>query len=109
MRKKTVLIVPVILALGLIGTILSTLYEKNEYLGQNSPFGVWKVSYGLPLAWRGYSYYIVTQGPRSAPIANWFSLESLLLDGAFWFVISFFVSVAAMQLAKILLKTRPRQ
>jgi hypothetical protein len=106
MRKKTLFIVLVILTFGVIGTILSTFYEKSEYLGNNFPFGLTKVSYGFPLAWRGYSYYVVTQGPRSAPMANWFSLESLLLDAVFWFVISFFVSISTVQLGNILRKTR---
>ncbi len=39
-------------------------------------------------------------------MTNWFSLESLLLDAAFWIAITFFVSIATMKLVNILHKTR---
>jgi len=106
MRKKTVLIVFAILAFGVMGTILSTFIERSEYLGNSFPFGLTKVSYGFPLAWRGYSYWVLMQPILVAPFPDWFSLESLLLDAVFWFGISFFVNIAATQSDKVLRKTR---
>jgi hypothetical protein len=109
MRKKTVLIVVVILALGLIGTGLSTLYQRNEYIrdphydpkSMGPPTGTIKVFYGFPLAWNGYSQ--IEFGFRiSAPSTYWFSLAPLLLDAAFWFAISFFVSFITIKSARVL-------
>jgi len=107
MRKKSVLIALAILALGLIGTGLSTLYKQNEYIGE-PPVVTFKESYGFPLGWQGYSftetgipynnYWEIPHSPR----VYWFSLESLLLDAAFWFAISFFVSFTAIKSARAL-------
>jgi hypothetical protein len=100
MRKKSVLIVLVILALGLVGIGLSTLYTQYGYTGDFSK-GTFKVSYGFPLVWYGYS---VTTGrmPFFGPEVYWFSLGSLFLDAAFWFAISFFVSFVAIKSARAL-------
>ena len=103
MRKKTVLIVLAILALGLIGTGLSALYQQNEYIREpyydpKTPapvIGPIKVSYGFPLGWHGYSLMYI--GPRNFRSEYWFSLESLLLDAAFWIAIS---SIACIDIIK---------
>jgi hypothetical protein len=101
MRKKTVLIALVILALGLVGTGLSALYTRNEYIGE-PPVVTFKKSYGFPLVWHGYSLIYKGWIPYGFPSEYWFSLESLLLDAAFWFVISFFVSFVALKSARAL-------
>ena len=104
MRKKSVLIALVILALGLVGASLSTLYEHDERFGSMLG-GTFKASYGFPLGWHGYS---TNYGgpplvyPSTWPVFYWFSLESFLLDTAFWVVISFFVSLAAIKSAQAL-------
>jgi hypothetical protein len=100
MRKKSALIVLVILALGLVGASLSSLYEHDEFFG-NLLGGTFKASYGFPLSWHGYS---TNYGgpPVSWPVFYWFSLEAFLLDVAFWFAISFFVSLAAIKSARAL-------
>jgi hypothetical protein len=107
MRKRLLLIGLVILALGLIGTSLSTLYEQVEFMpSQNQPKV--KVFYGFPLSWHGYSLMempIPSFTPPPLEYDYWFSSESLLLDAVFWFAISLFASVAAMKSVKILLKT----
>lgn len=105
MRKKIVLLALVILALGLIGTGLSTIYTRNEYIGE-PPVLTFKKSYGFPLGWHGYSS-IETGIPYNnywglPPPSYWFSLESLLLDAAFWFAVSFFVSFVALKSARAL-------
>ena len=106
MRKKSVLIALVILAFGLVGTGLSTLYKQNEQIAITLMGFTQKVSYGFPLGWYGYSF-AVTGIPRNdywglPPLSYWFSLESLLLDVAFWFAISFFVSFVALKSARAL-------
>jgi hypothetical protein len=110
MRKKSALIALVILAFGLIGTALSTLYVQNEFLLHTVHFGdpsaeAWKFSYGFPLGWYGYSQQQVWSA-NPIPKFYWFSLGSLLLDAAFWVAISFFVSLAAIKSVNILRKTR---
>jgi hypothetical protein len=109
MRKKTVLIALVILALGLVGTGLSTLYTRYEgtrepYIIKSSglPITTFKVSYGFPLVWHGYSLIYKGWIPWGFPSEYWFSLESLLLDAAFWFAISFFGSFVAIKSARAL-------
>ena len=105
MRKKTVLIALVILAFGLVGTGLSTLYKQNEGIVITLMGFTREVSYGFPFGWYGYSF-TVTGIPDYhwglPPLSYWFSLESLLLDVAFWFVISFFVSFVALKSARAL-------
>lgn len=105
MRKNTVLIVLAILALGLIGTGFSALYEQGEFIVDSFPMGTIKVSYGFPLVWYGYSYAEVMI-PVSTPRSYWFSLESFLLDIAFWVTISFLVWVATMKSVSMLRKRR---
>jgi hypothetical protein len=108
MRKSSLLIALIILALGLVGTSLSTLYEKNEYIGSPlSPPETFKMSYGFPLGWHGYSLLIgrTIVLPQFLHPAYWFSLESLLLDGVFWFAISLFASAVTMKSVQMLLKT----
>jgi len=114
-KRTSILIALAILTLGLVGISLSTLYEQyeSEFLGTNFPLGLWKTSYGygFPLGWYGYSFTFITGmqvpiGPVPAPPkVYWFSLESLLLDAAFWFAISFSVCVASTKSVEILLKT----
>jgi hypothetical protein len=114
-RKRTVfLVVLTTLALGLVGTSLSTLYEQDVLmLPKNQETITFKVSYGFPFAWHGYS---ITEpnfpphmpGATYNPTYNptyWFSLESISLDGLFWFTISFFVSATAVKSVQMLLKT----
>jgi hypothetical protein len=108
MRKKSALIALVILALGLIGTSLSTLYKQNEHVGDiTARIVTFKVSYGFPLSWYGYSRTSMGM-PTFSPIPEiyWFSLESLLLDAAFWFAISFSVCIATMKSVNMLRKAR---
>jgi hypothetical protein len=103
MRKKTVLIALVILALGLTGTGLSALYERDEFIVTNFPMGTIKVSYGFPLGWYGHSQTTGIWIPFVPSTGTyWFSLESLLLDASFWFAISFFVSLVAIKSARAL-------
>jgi hypothetical protein len=105
MRKKTVLIALTILALGLIGTGLSTLYTQNEYIGY-PPIVTVKESYGFPLGWYGYSHIETMIYTFHPPEIYWFSLGSLLLDATFWIAISFFVSFTAMKSVNMSHKTR---
>jgi hypothetical protein len=97
------LIALIVLALGLVGASLSTLYEHDEYSGLIG--GTFKASYGFPLGWYGYS---TNYGgaplviPLRPPVFYWFSLEAFLLDVAFWFGISFFVSLVAIKVARAL-------
>jgi hypothetical protein len=102
MRKRTLLIALVILALGLIGTGLSALYQQNERIHITTMGFTRKVSYGFPLSWYGYSDTRGIWVPFS--MTNWFSLESLVLDAVFWFAISFFVSLGAIKSVNILHK-----
>jgi hypothetical protein len=103
-KGTAILVALVILALGVIGTSLSTLYEQDEWLDRGA-VTTFKVSYGFPVSWYGYS---LTEGGVipviPPPRAYWFSLGSFLLDAAFWFAISFFVSVATVKPVKILLR-----
>jgi hypothetical protein len=88
--RKTALIVLVILALGLIGASLSALYEHDERFGTMLG-GTFKASYGFPFGWHGYSdgYGPLRVFPSTPPpVDYWFSLESFLLDIAFWSAIS---------------------
>jgi len=108
MRNKSVLFVLVILAIGLIGTGLSSLYTQKGYtdtLGMTTTF---KVSYGFPLGWYGYSqtYQGVLAQPILPPRTYWFSLESFLLDFALYFAVSFFVTLATIRSMSMLHKTR---
>lgn len=108
MRKKTTLIVVVILAIGLVGTGLSTLYWQN---GQITYFNgmqmTYKESYGFPIGWYGYTQTEGSAIPINGyPKIFWFSIGPFLLDAAFWFAISFFVSLAAIKSVTMLHKTR---
>lgn len=99
MRKKTALIVLVILALGLVGASLSALYEHGELTQGTLLGGTFKASYGFPLGWHGYS---TNYGgpplvyPSTWPVFYWFSLESFLLDIAFWSAITSFAVFCTM-------------
>jgi hypothetical protein len=106
MRKRTLLVALAILALGLVGTGLSTLLKQNEYIG-SPPVVTVKESYGFPLIWYGYSFQEVgIPSPNPPPKTYWFSLGSLLVDGALWVAISFFVCIAAVKSVSILHKAR---
>jgi hypothetical protein len=115
-RKATAIFVAVaILALGVIGTGLSTLYEQNESMYQSASI-TFKVSYGFPLAWHGYSqnYSLHPTGQphwgdfNPPPPIYWLSLGSLLLDAAFWFAISFFVCLTLFKSAITVRKAAPK-
>jgi hypothetical protein len=89
-KKRTVILIALMtLALGLIGTGFSTLYEQDVFiLPENQETITSKVSYGFPLAWHGYSITEPNFPPPIMPGATynptyWFSLESL-----FWMVCS---------------------
>lgn len=119
-KKRTVILIALaILVLGLVGTGLSTLYEQSGYTESSSSV-IFRVSYGFPLSWHGYSQNYTIQKeaarvllasyapliPYIPPKIYWFSLESLVLDAVFWFAISFFVCVAAIKSVRILRKAR---
>jgi hypothetical protein len=100
MRKRTLLIVLSILLLGSLGTILSSFY-----LSIYANFVVYKTSYGFPIGWHGHES---AGGVALEPFydADWFSLESLLLDIAFWFAISSLAVVATIKAVSMLHKRR---
>jgi hypothetical protein len=107
MRRKFVLIVLAILALGLFGTGLTTLYQQDEQNIMGRPLFTHKVSYGFPLGWYGYTQTIEEVIPFSPPPeVYWFSLGSFLLDAAFWVTISFFVCIAAVKSVNMLRRKR---
>jgi hypothetical protein len=88
MRKRIVLIVLTILGLGLVATGLSSLYRQDEYTNFTGRLATYKVFYGFPVGWYGYSELV-----GGAPILNpiyvyWYSALSFLLDIAFWIAIS---------------------
>jgi len=95
MRKRTLLIVLAIFVFGSVGTILSSFYFS---LYQD--FVVYKTSYGFPIGWHGHD----TEGGHigSWIDVDWFILESLLLDIAFWFAISLLAVVATIKAVNIL-------
>jgi hypothetical protein len=103
MRKKSILIVLLILAFGLIGIGLSTLYRQNESIVE-LPIFTFKESHGFPRGWYGYSWTKNMGNWGVPPRVYWFSLESLLLDAGFWFAISFFVCLAAVKSATTVMK-----
>jgi hypothetical protein len=103
MRKRTLAIVLTILAFTVIGTILSTFYT-DKY----QDFVVHRVSYGFPISWHGYE---MIGGPAQSIAPHpteihWFSLESFLLDIAFWFAISSLAVIVTMKSVNMLRKTR---
>jgi len=106
MRKRTLLIALAVIAIGVIGTGLSTLYRQNIITDFTGKQGVYKISYGFPLGWYGHSHTVggIPLFPSSE--TYWFSLESLLLDTAFWVAISFSVSIATIKSVNILHKAR---
>jgi len=106
MRKRTLLIASAVIALGLIGAGLSTLYRQNIITDFTGKQGVYKVSYGFPLGWYGHSHTVggIPLFPSSE--TYWFSLESLLLDTAFWVAISSIGCVAIIKSMNMLHKTR---
>jgi hypothetical protein len=59
--------------------------------------------FSTKVAW----YSVTYKGwiPWGFPFGYWFSLESLILDAAFWFAISFFACLVTMKSVKILRKT----
>jgi hypothetical protein len=103
MRTRTLLIVLATLTFTVIGTILSSLHTE---IYQN--FVIYRVSYGFPMGWYGYQI----GGGFAQPIlpalteTYWFSLESFLLDIAFWFAISSLVVIATIKSVNMLRKTR---
>jgi hypothetical protein len=75
MRTKPVLVALLIITLGIIATLISGLYEQNL-----SKEGLSKMGYGLPLIWHGHSWIVYPD----MPTVYWYSLESFVLDTAFW-------------------------
>jgi len=108
MRNRSVLFVLVILAMGLIGTGLSTLYTQRDDTGVHGLLVVTKVSCGFPIGWYGYSLISgdVLRALPPSPSFYWFSLESFLLDFALWFAVSFFVTFTTLKSVNMLHKTR---
>ena len=106
LRKKYVLIALAIIAIGFVGTGLSTLYKQHDYINFTGRQATYKESYGFPLGWYGYSY-IVGGVPILSPIhVYWFSLLSLLLDTAFWIAISSVGCIAIVKSMNMLHKAR---
>ena len=60
MKKRIVLIALSVLALGSVGTILSTFYSQDEMTNFTGWQATHKVSYGIPLGWHGYSELVAT-------------------------------------------------
>ena len=75
MRTRHVLTVLVVFALGLVGTLISGFYEQDL-----SKPGLSKIGYGFPLFWHGHSSIVYP----AMPTVYWYSLESFVLDTAFW-------------------------
>ncbi len=95
-----------VIALGLIGTRLSTLYRHDEFIGDKTErIGTSEVSYGFPFGWHGYSRIEFGLRVRSPPI-YWFLLASLLLDVVFWFATSSVGCIAVIKSMNVLRKTR---
>jgi hypothetical protein len=90
-----------ILALGIIGIILSALYQQQNELIL-TPLTV-KVSYGFPLSWHGYLEQTVSLDGK---VTYWYSVEFLLIDTAFWFASSSSICVATLKLVNILHRAR---
>ena len=106
MRKKYVLIALAIIAIGFVGTGLSTLNNQHEYINFTGRQATYKGYFGFPLSWYGYSY-IVGGIPILSPIhVYWFSILSLLLDTAFWVAISSIGYLAIIKSMNIFHKTR---
>jgi hypothetical protein len=101
MKKRSFVIVLIILAFAVIGTVLSTLYT-SEY----RDFVVHNISYGLPISWHGHELVGGPAYPGFVHEFYWFSLESFLLDIAFWFAISSLVVIATMKSVKMFHKRR---
>jgi hypothetical protein len=91
MRIKPVLIIFLVLAIGLVATFFSGFYEQNL-----SEPGLSKVGYGFPLTWHGHSQIVFPD----MPTIYWFSLESFLLDAAFWCLIFIFFFLISSWLSK---------
>jgi len=87
MRTRILLIALAVLAVGLIGTSLSSLCENQNEMIEVRPFAPnhW-VSFGFPVSWYGYreQTYPELDGARF----YWFSLGSFLVNTAFWIAIS---------------------
>jgi hypothetical protein len=104
MGNRTLIIVLAILVFGSVGTVLSTFYLS---IYQN--FVVYKTSYGFPIGWHGHDLEggpAQTIDPEMPIDVDWFSLESLLLDIAFWFAISSITVVATIKAVNMLHKRR---
>jgi hypothetical protein len=94
MKTRTTLIILVAVAVGLVITLVSGLYEQtlfpaNLFSGTSKTWG------GFPFGWRGYSqtghvYYV------NPPY--WFSPAFFLVDVVFWFLISSAASFVALRL-----------
>jgi hypothetical protein len=106
MRKRTLLVALAILALGLIGTGISTLYRRNIITDFTGKQAVYKVSYGFPLGWYGHLHILGGIPIFLSSETYWFSLESLLLDAAFWITISSIGCLAIIKSMNMLHKAR---
>lgn len=101
MRKRTLLIALAVIALGLIFTGFSGLYTVFQLEG-NFWSGISRISYGFPLGWYGH----VRRGhPDGFLPVYWFSLESLLVDAAFWIAISSIGCLATIKSMNMFHKT----
>jgi hypothetical protein len=102
MRKRTLLIALAVIGLGLIFTGLSGLYTVFQ-LPENLWSGISKISYGFPFGWYGY---FKRGHPDGFLPVYWFSLESFLLDTAFWLGISTFGCFAIIKSMNMVHKAR---
>jgi hypothetical protein len=91
MRARHVLTGLVVLALGLVATLISGFYEQDL-----SKPGLSKIGYGFPLVWHGHSWIIYP----TMPTVYWFSSEPFLWDTAFWCLISTLIVLILLKLTK---------
>lgn len=107
MRKRTILVALAVIAVGLIATGVSTLYERREFIGDYNPAGAGmsEFSYGFPLGWYGYSQAVGIIFSFS-PKLYWFWIEPFLLDAAFWIAISAIGCLVIIKSMNMLHKTR---
>jgi len=106
MKKRTVVVALAIIAIGFVGTGLSTLYKQHDYINFTGRQATYRESYGFPLGWYGYSQTVGGIPTAFSPMIYWSSLGPLLLDVGFWIAISFLVSSAAIKSVNTLHKTR---
>lgn len=103
MRERTLLIVLMVLALGLVETGLSSLYTQSTIDKLGGTIYIIRVSCGFPFIWYGYeTIHQLHMFPQESLPEYWYSLELLLIDAAFWIAISSiacFVAIRAMNMS----------